>query len=182
MKYKEALKKMISGETEAHHTYLTFSKQAATEGLMGIALLFKALSAAELIHIKNHKNALKEDFTPTNIECETPKTTLENLQAAIDGEREESKKLYPKLMKSIKDELNTLEGKVANLSLQWAMDAEKRHLNLLKKAFKAVSKGRVFTLTEVWICTVCGNIILPNETEKECDLCGHDTLFFKEMH
>lgn len=181
MKYKEALKQMIKGETEAHHIYQAFSKKAKEENLAGVALLFKSLAAAELIHIKNHQNALNEEYTPTLDEPSSISDTKGNISSAIAGEREESKNLYPKLMKSIKKELTTLEGKVANLSLQWAMQAEKNHLKLLKEALKAANTGQDFSISELYICKVCGNIVLTPESEKECALCGHDKIFFRRI-
>lgn len=181
MRYKEALKTMITGETEASHTYGAFSQKAQSEGFHGVALLFKALAAAELIHIKNHRNALKEEFHPSQQDDVTPLSTIENVKNAILGEHEEARTLYPKLMKGIKKELDTLEGKVANLSLQWAMDAEKKHLKLLQAALKALQSGADSPLEELYICKVCGNILLPSEKDKECALCGHDSLFFARI-
>lgn len=172
---------MILGESEANEKYQLFAQKAQDEGFSGVALLFKALSAAERIHIKNHRSALKEEFTVQVDSSDEVQSTLENLQNAVNGEYEETKKLYPQLMKGIKKELKTLEGKVANLSLQWAMDAELKHYKLLKKALNAVLGGTDLTLSEIYICKVCGNLILPEEKAKECELCGHDTIFFKRI-
>jgi len=179
-KSKEALKTLIKGESEAVLMYDSFSLKAAEEGWKNIAALFKALSQAERIHIKNHLNALGEDFTAETVEVAS-QSTADNLIRAIEGETEESRKLYPRLIRDIKSETKSEYGKVARLSMTWARKVEKEHARLLKKAAKALSKGRDLEVTNIYLCQVCGNIVLNELGEETCAVCGHDRQFFNQV-
>jgi len=179
-KSREALKILIKGESEAAEMYDSFSLKAAEEGWTKIAALFKALSQAERIHIKNHLNALGEVYTVPS-ETADVQSTGENLARAIEGESEESRKLYPRLIRYIKSETNSEYGKVARLSMTWARKVEKEHARLLKKAYKALAKGRDLEVKNIYLCQVCGNIVLDEFGEDTCAVCGHDIQFFNQV-
>lgn len=180
-KVKKALKILIDGESSAVKMYSKYSDIALNEGFGNISILFRSLAMAEKIHIKNHFNALGEEYTPVIDEDFKTETTLENIKEALNGEMEENKSLYPKLVKSIKKECKSHEGKVARLSMIWAQKVEKEHAKLLKRALKSIKQGKDFTFNEIYICQVCGNVVLDRKSEKECEVCGHDTLFFKSV-
>lgn len=183
MSFKEsekALRVLIEGETSASALYNKFALKAEEEDLSTVGALFRALSAAELIHIKNHRKALGEEYSP-KADMEDISDTLNNLKTAIEGETEENKKLYPSLIKKIKKETKTERGKVARLTMVWAQKAEAEHAKLLKIAFKAVKAGVDLDAKQILICKVCGNVILSKNGEKECSVCGHDFLFFEKV-
>lgn len=177
---EKALKILIEGETSASANYSKFAKKADEEELPTIAALFRALSSAELIHIKNHNKALGSIYNPTAEPCEI-KDTLSNLKTAIEGETEENKKLYPSLIKKIKKETKTEKGKVARLTMVWAQKAEAEHAKLLKKAFQSLKSGTDLDAEQIFICKVCGNVLLNKNNKKECTVCGHDFLFFEKV-
>ncbi len=66
----------FAGESQANRKYLAFAKQAEKEGYSQVARLFRAAAEAETVHAIAHLRALG------NIG-----TTVENLTAAIAGER-----------------------------------------------------------------------------------------------
>ncbi len=177
-KTKEALRILITGESNAVKQYNLFAQKAIDEGFPNTSYLFSALAGAENIHIKNHLNALKEDYEIEFTEEIFVSSTLNNLLLAIESEVKETKIFYPKLIKSIKKELNSLYGKTAKLSMNWAQKVEKEHAHLLKKAYKSLKKGFDIDITNIYICQVCGNILLNTLTNKECVICGHDVAFF----
>jgi len=179
-KSKEALKILITGESNAVKTYEVFSSKAYEEGYGNIGLLFEVLSKAERIHVKNHIHALEEEFVP-ELNDVTVQSTLENLKAAIAGETDESKNMYPRLIKYIKGECKTEFGKVAKLSMTWAMKVEKEHAKLLKIALKALSTGNDLALKSIFLCQVCGNMVINDLSDNVCKVCGHDRQFFTEM-
>ena len=179
-KIKKALRILISGESSAVAMYDNFASKAFDDGFPNVGYLFKALAAAEQIHIKNHYNALGEDFTPEIDSNYANGSTADNLQTAIIGEMEENQKIYPSFIKSIKNESKTIYGKVAKLSMSWARDVEKEHANLLKKALKAVNSGEDIDITVIYICQVCGNVIINELTDDPCEICGHDVEFFNK--
>lgn len=180
-KTQRALKILIDGESSAVNMYNKFSLTAKKEGLKNIYMLFSALVMAEKIHIKNHYNALKEEYTPVIDDEYKIGSTLDNLNTAIKGEVEENKKLYPGLIKSIKSECKSEYGKVARLSMSWAQKVEKEHSVLIKKAFKSLKKGNDIEFKSIYICQVCGNVVLDDKAKKECEICGHDIIFFKSI-
>jgi len=180
-KVKEALQILIQGECDAVENYNEFSIQADIDGLKNISILFKALVMAEEIHIKNHYNALGEEFSVAKNKAMVVSSTLNNLKASLEGEVEENKELYPRLIKSIKKECSDEYGKVAKLSMTWAKSAEKEHAKLLKLAYKSLKSGKDIAFDHISICQVCGNIVLNMDSSKECSICGHDSFFFESI-
>ncbi len=180
-KTKKALKTLITGESEAVQKYKKFAEAACNEGFKNVGELFGALAQAETVHIRNHMQALGEDYVPDIGEEDVIDVTTENLRNALSGEISENKILYPQLIKSIKKECREIYGKVARLSMLWASKVEKAHAKLLKKALKSVEKGKDIEVNSIYICNVCGNIVFDADCKKECSVCGHDTIFFKRQ-
>ncbi len=179
---KEALKELIEGECEAVLKYKLFMTRAEEEGFVNVVFLFKALIIAEEIHIKNHTNALGEDYKPEIVKEHILNSTLENIEISLKNEIEENKKLYPRLIKSIKKELKSEYGKVAKLSMTWAKLVEKEHAKFLKIALKNLKKGVDLDFHTISICQVCGNILINQVPTKECSICGHDAIFFTSIN
>ncbi|WP_371804606.1 rubrerythrin family protein [Candidatus Lokiarchaeum ossiferum] len=176
---KKYLKEAISGESSAVVKYTAFMETATQEGFTNIAYLFKALIAAEQIHIQNHRKALKDpDFQP-KLENFQQKTTLLNIENAIEGELYEYKTMYPTFMKAIKKERKTMYGKVGYLSFEWARNVEITHANALKIALSALQSGKDLEQTEIWVCKVCGNLVLGDLPSEPCPICKHDPHFYK---
>ena len=178
---KDALKILIQGESDAVDHYFMFSEQATKEGYNNIALLFKALAMAEKIHIKNHLNALGEEFEIKKNINTSVLSTKENIDLALNGEKVESRKLYPKLIKSIRKYNKSEYGKVAKLSMTWAKLAEKEHAKLLKIAYASLSKSQDMVFETLSVCNVCGNVVIDQKKDEECKICGHDSIFFETV-
>lgn len=173
---KEYLEKALNGEFLATQKYSEFAEIAKKEGFDNIAYLFKALTSAEKIHIKNHKNALGEDYNPESEEFNKG-ATIENVKNAMDAEIWEHKTMYPSFIKEIKKDKKNPIQKVAQLSFEWARDVEYTHYKVLKLALKFIEQGKDFDCSEIYICKVCGNIIFSNPI-KICPICGHDPVFY----
>ena len=131
------LKEAINGESNAKRKYELFAEKARKEKLPEVAHLFKAISAAEAIHNKNHIRALAvltnadvnvEDFVEVNeVDLKNHvKDTNSNLIDAINGETYETKKMYKIFVKNSKKE----GSEVAELSFSLARKAEKIHAKL----------------------------------------------------
>jgi len=167
----EDLKAGIKGETTASARYAAFAEKAKAEGYDTIAKLFDATSKSEGIHAANHLKALEslgekmEDFKPVF----EVKTTIDNLEAAIDGETYETKNMYPQFLTDAKTE----KVEQAGLSFRWALDAEMKHLDFYKKALYAlISKTEKTLPFEYAVCPVCGNTYDYATRDKMCPLCG----------
>ena len=184
----EYLKKAIIGESNAINKYRKFGEVAAKEGFPNVAYLFTALISAEEIHVNNHQRALKE--APPEIVLDeldvkgdaSTKNTPKNVQAAIDGEMYEYKEMYPDFLRKIKKERKTLYGKVGYLSMDWAREVELSHAIALKIALEAVNLGKDLGLQQIWICKVCGNLVISeNRPNDICPVCKHDPHFYLEV-
>ena len=131
------LKDAINGESNAKRKYELFAEQAANENLNQIALLFKAASYAESLHIKNHLKALSA-VTKTTVNPEEfvkvddnelknhVKDTSSNLRQAIDGETYEFKKMYKQFVKNAIKEGDL----VSELTFKLEIEDEKVHAKL----------------------------------------------------
>ncbi len=173
------MKSALDGESTASKKYLEYSKVAQKEGHEGVAYLFLALSEAEQKHIRNHKNALKEEYDPEIGEYEAG-TTIENLEDSIQGETWETEEMYPGFLKDTKGERFEESGKVARLSMKWAEEVEKTHAEVLQEALNALRAGKEFEAETIYVCRFCGNLVLELP-EKICPVCKHDKRFYEKI-
>jgi rubrerythrin len=180
-KTTENLHKALSGEAQACTRYLGFAKKADLEGYPGVARLFRAASMAEKVHAKSHQNVLQtDDQVVEDLHSEEKlhqaidelhaagaiKSTMENLQSAIDDENFEFKKMYPAM---IRDAI-TEQQLEARHSLEYAMSIEMIHAKLFKKALAAPENNEVATY---FICPLCGYTVASKPPDK-CPYCGFD--------
>ncbi|HDZ36577.1 MAG TPA: rubrerythrin family protein [Thermococcus sp.] len=153
---RKFLEDAFAGESMAHMKYLIFAEQAEKEGYPNIAKLFRAIAHAEFIHAKNHFIALG------NL-GKTP----ENLQTGIDGETYEVEEMYP----VFKNAAEFQGEKEAVRTTHYALEAEKVHAELYKKAKELAESGKDIEAKKVYICPVCGYTALDEVPEK-CPVCG----------
>ena len=135
------LKDAFAGESQAHMKYLAFSEVAEREGFPNVAKLFRAIAYAEQVHATNHARTLG-----------LVNKTMENLQAAMDGENFEVDEMY-----AAYDVVAKLQGeKGAEKSIHYAISAEKIHAEMYSNAKKQVGKGKDIEVDDVYICPICG--------------------------
>jgi rubrerythrin len=147
------LKEAFAGESMANRKYLAFARQAEKEGHPQVARLFRAAAEAETIHAHNHLRAM-----------DGIKSTAENLQEAIAGEKYEFTDMYPPMIEA------------AEQVLSYANTVEKTHGALYRKALENLG-----ALAEVdyHVCSVCGHTC-ENEPPEKCPVCGANAkAFFK---
>lgn len=155
-KTENNLKEAFAGESQAHMRYKAFADAAENEKLANVARLFRANSYAEQVHATNHLKTL------AGIQ-----KTAQNLQAAVDGENYEVRDMYP-AFKSVAES----EGeKTAVFWFNAALEAEKVHAELYKRAKEAVDKGRDLAYFPIHICGVCG-FTVEGEAPDKCPVCG----------
>ena len=94
-KTDENLKAAFAGESQANRRYLAFAQKAEEEGFTQAAKLFRAAAEAETIHALNHVRITGQ-----------VKSTLDNLGAAVAGETEEFRSMYPGFIDVAKKEGN----------------------------------------------------------------------------
>ena len=139
-KTEKNLKDAFAGESQAQMKYLAFAEKAEKKNFSNVARLFRANSFAEQVHAKNHLRTLSG----------IGKTTS-NLQEAIEGETYEVEEMYPAFVKAAEED----QEKGAETVTKWAMEAEKVHAELYKKAKEAVRQGQDIEFQPVHVCQVC---------------------------
>lgn len=149
------LKEAFAGESQANQKYKAFAKKAEKEGFNNIAKLFRTTAEAERIHAEGHLKAL-----------DMIASTADNLQAAIDGETEEFKEMYPPML-----ELAQEDGHRAKTMFKFAVEAEEVHAQIYQKALEAVKNGTDMDVSDFYLCPICGYIEVGAAPEK-CPVCG----------
>ena len=153
---EENVKGAFSGESQAHMKYIAFAEAAEKEKLANVARLFRANSFAEQIHATNHLRTLSGI-----------KKTVENLQAAIEGETFEVTEMYPAYIRVAEDQ----GEKTAMLWFNYALVAEKIHAGLYRRAKESVDKGKDLDFFPFQVCGVCG-FTAEGEAPDKCPVCG----------
>jgi len=173
------LLKSFAGESQARMRYDYFSKQAKKEGLEQISAIFTETALNEKEHAKIFFKSL--EGRPVEITATYPAgkigTTLENLQAAAEGENEEWTKLYPEFAKIAKeegfDDIATAFTMIATV--------EKAHEERYKKLYNNIESGKVFKHKEkiIWKCLNCGYLHEGDSAPEECPACLHSQSYFQ---
>lgn len=163
------LKAAITGETTASAKYAAYAKKAREEGYENIARLFEAASKAEGIHAANHRATMQQfgasmgTLTPKF----TVKSTIENLEDAINGESYEVATMYPDFLK----ESNRENANLATISFNYAYQTEQKHKALYQNALAALKAGKQNTLpSKYYVCLNCGNTY-DKEAAARCAIC-----------
>ncbi|RCK73268.1 MAG: Rubrerythrin [Anaerolineae bacterium] len=151
----EYLKTAFAGESQAIQKYLAFAKKAEQEGFKNIARLFRAAATAESIHAEGHLKAM-----------DGVASTLENLQAAVQGETYEFTEMYPPMIEQAESEAHK-----AKRMFRYAAAAEAVHARLYQLALEAVQQGKDLEV-EFYLCPVCGYIEIGKPGER-CPICGN---------
>ncbi|MFZ0454348.1 MAG: rubrerythrin family protein [Ignavibacteriaceae bacterium] len=154
MKTEENLKIAFAKESQASQRYRAFSKRARKDGYPNIARLFKLASEVERIHAQNNLNALN-----------MVGTTLENLNSAITRERNESKTMYPSILKQA-----VSDNHKARLLIENNIKSKEAHSKLYFAALAALNDGNDLTNGELFLCPFCGNI-LAEKPDQNCTIC-----------
>lgn len=161
-KTEKNLDEAFAGESQANRKYLAFAKKADAEGYRQVAKLFRATAEAETVHALNH---LKE--------LGGVKTTKENLEAAIGGEMYEVDSMYPPMIQDAVEE----GEKGAQNSFTYALEVEKIHAALYKKAFELLGKNQE---VDYYVCQICGNTV-EGEPPDQCPVCKAMKKMFRKV-
>ncbi len=159
------LKEAFAGESEANRKYLAFAKKADEDGFPQVARLFRAAAEAETVHAHEHLRVMGGI-----------NGTAENLQAGIDGEGDEFRKMYPPFVEEARAEGN----KPAMFSFMNAMAVEEIHHGLYGEALEAVVAGEDLPEARIFVCGVCGNTVL-NDAPEKCPICHNPKEKFFEV-
>jgi rubrerythrin len=159
------LQEAFSGESSAARRYTLFAEKAEKEGQKQAARLFKAAAEAEMVHSKNHVNAM-----------DGIGATKDNLLAASIGEQHEFTEMYPAMISKAREERNDR----AERSFDWANQVEKIHHGLYDKMYQEVKAGQKPKDVVYYVCPVCGNTVEANAPDK-CPICNTPGSKFKKI-
>jgi len=162
---EQNLRAAFAGESQAHMRYLIFSEKAEKENKDNLARLFKALAFAEQVHATNHYRALGEI-----------NDSSKNLQVGIDGETYEVEEMYPayNTIAQLQKEQSAIR------TTHFALEAEKIHMEMYKKAKEVVDQGKDIEVGDIYICDVCGYTV-EGEAPEVCPICGAKKERFKRF-
>ena len=164
-KTADNLSEAFAGESQASTRYGAFARKADQEGHPQAARLFRAASAAEVVHARNHLGVM-----------EGVKSTEENLREAISGENAEHVKMYPEFI----EVANKEQQPKAERTFDWARKVEMVHESLYKSALEALQGGKEAPARPFFVCQICGNTV-EGEAPDRCPVCGAPRNQFKEI-
>jgi len=152
-----------SGESMAHMRYNIYADVAEAEGKPNIARLFRSITFAEKVHATNHYR-----------EIGAIRSTVDNLQVAIDGETYEVEDMYPayRAVAELQEEMG------ARRTADWAWQAERIHAAMYQKARQAAASKEDMQLGTVFICEVCGYTV-EGKVPDRCPVCQSPEESFK---
>jgi rubrerythrin len=160
---EENLRKAFAGESQASRKYRVFADRADREGYPQVAKLFRAASESETIHATNDLLIMKAVLP-----------TIENLQAAIDGETYEYTEMYPSFIKMAKEE----GKKAAEKIFGEAKATEEFHAAYYREALEHLKMKQDLPASDYYVCAVCG-YAAKGEAPDECPVCGSKKSFRK---
>lgn len=167
-KTEKNLQDAFAGESQARNKYTYFASVAKKAGYEQIAALF--LKTAD-----NEKEHAKMWFK----ELGHLGDTMQNLEAAADGENYEWTDMYDQMAKDAEAEgFPELAAKFRGVAA-----IEKRHEERYRKLLENVKTCQVFEKSGVcvWECRNCGHIVVGTSAPQICPVCNHPQSYF-EVH
>ena len=158
----------FAGESQATNKYTYFSSKAKKDGYVQIANIFAETAANEREHAKMWFKLLEGGAI---------RSTIENLQAAADGENYEWTDMYAQFAKEAREEgFDDIAAKFEGVAA-----VEKEHEARYLKLLDNVKKELVFSKDNdvIWQCANCGHIVIGKKAPKICPVCNHAQSFFQ---
>lgn len=176
---EQNLLKAFAGESQARNRYEFFAKVAKKEGLEQMSELFMETALNEKEHAKRFFKFLEGEMCEITATYPAGKigSTLENLQAAADGEKEEWTELYPAFAATAREEgFNDVA-----VAFEKIAEVEKAHEARYRKLYDNLEAGKVFEVADtiVWKCRNCGYLHEGLEAPGECPACLHPQSYFE---
>lgn len=173
------LLKAFAGESQARNRYEFFMRVAQKEGYEIIAAIFQETANQEKEHAKRFFKFLEGGMV--EITASYPAgiigTTVENLKAAADGEKEEWTELYPVFAETAKQEgLNEI-----SIAFKMIAKVEEEHERRYRRLIKNLEDGSMFLKDGKvwWRCRNCGYVYEAVSALEVCPACQHPKAFME---
>ena len=169
------------GESQARNRYDYFAKQAKKEGYVLVSKIFEETALQEKEHAKRIFKFLEGGEVEVKASFPAGKigTTLENLEAAAQGENYEHSTMYPEFARIARE-----EGfeEIAEC-LEAIAVAEKLHEKRYRALAQKVKEGTMFKKdgTITWRCLNCGYVHEGTEPPEKCPACAHARAYFEPI-
>lgn len=188
-RYPKTIKLLESAhaqEVAKYYQYMAFGRKAKEEDYKGIAYLFTALAAAELIHAQNFEKILSRldvEITRTGKPQITVARTHDNLMKAADEEINDIDTFYPSMIAHLKPE--GLQDAITFATFAW--ESEKQHRDILLKIqrwapwfFEKVAKNIDEETDKYFVCQICGSTVdeIPSAT---CPICHLSSEHYRKI-
>ena len=170
-KTEKNLMEAFAGESQARNKYTYFASKAKKEGYEQIAAFFEETALNEKEHAKLWFKYLNGGEVPS---------TVENLEAAANGENFEWTDMYARMAKEAKEEgFNEIAAKFTLVG-----NIEKRHEERYRALLKNIKDDRVFTKDDekIWICRNCGHVHVGKSAPAVCPTCNHPQSYFEVLN
>jgi rubrerythrin len=173
------LLKSFAGESQARNRYTYAASIAEKEGYPLISRIFLETADNERIHAKSMFKYLEGGVVEITASYPAGKigTTIENLDAAAEGEHEEFVDLYPGFAAVAEK-----EG-FAEIATMYKMIAkvESAHEARYRGLAKDIKEGTLYKKASkvLWKCDKCGYIHEGPEAPKVCPACKHEQKHFE---
>lgn len=169
----------FAGESQARNRYTYFASKARKDGFVQISDIFEETAHQEKEHAKRFFKFLEggEIEIVGAFPAGIIGSTLENLNAAADGERHEHTEMYPGFAKIARQ-----EGFDAIAMVWEAISvAEKQHEKRYRDLAANIQAGKVFKRSQavVWRCRNCGYLHEGYEAPQMCPACAHPQAHFE---
>ena len=169
----------FAGESQARNRYTYFASAAKKEGYEQIAELFTETAENEKEHAKLFFKYLEGGNVEITAMYPAGKigTTLENLKAAADGEKEEWGLLYPGAAETAEKE----GFSDVALTFKNIAKVEAEHEKRYRKLAENIEKNEVFKkgAKARWKCRNCGFVHEGLESPEKCPACKHPKAYFE---
>ena len=167
-KTEQNLMTAFAGESQARNKYTYFASKAKKEGYEQIAAIFEETANNEKEHAKMWFKELHGGEIPS---------TVENLEAAADGENYEWTDMYDEFARVAEEEgFKAIAAKFRGVAA-----IEKEHENRYRQLLKNVQDELVFSKDDekIWICRNCGHVCVGKKAPKVCPVCAHPQSYFE---
>lgn len=171
----------FAGECQARMRYELYAEVASEEGFKSIEHIFKQTANDERGHAEIFYDYLTTGLKPTVLEppvsvAVEKSTTLKNLLAAAEGERQEAEDTYVSFARIAEQEgFPVAADSFAKIAL-----IEKRHYFRYMNLHERCKNGRLYTADAPtdWFCLNCGHIHHGISAPETCPACHHPQSYF----